>query len=47
LVDFLNLIIALHEELHIEFPERDYPRLATLNGCVRYRAALQDLRHWY
>lgn len=37
-MDFLNFIIALHKELQIEIPERDYPRLATLNGCVHYLA---------
>ena len=35
-MDFLNFIIAIHKELQIEIPERDYPKLATLNGCVRY-----------
>ena len=38
-MDFLNFVIALHEELHVEIPEADYPQLATLNGCVAYLAA--------
>ena len=37
-MDFLNFIIALHKELQIDIPERDYPKLATLNGCTRYLA---------
>lgn len=37
-MDFLNFIIGLHKELHVEIPERDYARLATLAGCVDYVA---------
>lgn len=35
-MDFLNFVIALHEQLHVDIPESDYPKLATLNGCVAY-----------
>ena len=35
-MDFLNFVIALHEELRIEIPEADYPKLASLNACVEY-----------
>jgi acyl carrier protein len=35
-MDFLNFVIALHKELRVEIPEADYPKLATLNGCVAY-----------
>jgi acyl carrier protein len=35
-MDFLNFVIALHEELHIEIPEKDYPKLSSLRGCVDY-----------
>ncbi len=38
-MDFLNFVIALHTELQIDIPERDYPKLATLHGCTRYLAA--------
>jgi len=38
-MDFLNFAIALHEELAVEIPEADYPKLATLDGCVEYLAA--------
>jgi acyl carrier protein len=35
-VDFLNFALALQEELKIRIPEADYPKLATLDGCVDY-----------
>jgi acyl carrier protein len=35
-MDFLNFVIGLHKELHVEVPERDYGRLATLAGCIDY-----------
>jgi acyl carrier protein len=35
-MDFLNFVIGLHEELHIDIPEREYGHLATLAGCVDY-----------
>ena len=42
-MDFLNFAIALHKELGVNIPEKDYPKLATLNGCVAYLAtARQD-----
>jgi acyl carrier protein len=42
-MDFLNFVIALHKDLHVEIPERDYPKLATLQGCLAYLIALQDV----
>ena len=35
-MDFLNLVTALHEETGIDIPERDYPRLASIEGFVDY-----------
>lgn len=35
-MDFLNFVIALHKEFRVEIPEKDYPQLSTLDGCVRY-----------
>lgn len=35
-MDFLNFIIALHKATGIDVPEKDYPRLETLSGCLRY-----------
>ena len=32
-MDFLNFVIALHKELHVEIPEKDYPKLATLQAA--------------
>ena len=37
--DFLNVIIGLHERTGIDVPERDYPKLTTLAGCVSYLIA--------
>jgi len=37
-MDFLNLVIALHERLKVEIPEADYPKLSTLEGAVQYLA---------
>ena len=33
-MDYLNFLIALHKELGITIPDKDYPKLATLNGGV-------------
>lgn len=35
-MDYLNLIVAIHERTGIEIPERDYPRLSTLTEAVAY-----------
>jgi len=35
-VDFVNFAVALQEQLNVEIPEQDYPRLATLKGCIAY-----------
>jgi acyl carrier protein len=35
-MDFLNFVIALHKELGVEIPERDYGQLLTLDACVNY-----------
>jgi acyl carrier protein len=35
-MDFLNFVIALHERLGVEIPERDYLKLGTIEGAVRY-----------
>lgn len=42
--DFLRLMVALHEQLHVEIPERDYRKLASLDGAVGYLAARLDGR---
>jgi acyl carrier protein len=38
-IDFLNLVVGLHEATGLEIPERDYPQLSTLEGCVAYLAS--------
>jgi acyl carrier protein len=38
-VDFLNFVIALHEETGIELPEADYPKLSSLDGAAAYLVA--------
>ena len=38
-MDFLNFIIALHEATGVDIPEKDYPQLASLNGCIEYLSA--------
>ena len=35
-MDFLNFIVALHQEFHVDLPESDYPQLGSLDGCVSY-----------
>ena len=38
-MDFLNLMIAIHDATGIDIPERDYPSLSTLRGAVGYLAS--------
>lgn len=38
-MDFLNLVIGVHKALGIDIPERDYPKLVTLDGFASYVAA--------
>ncbi len=40
-MDFLNVVVAIHERTGIEVPERDYPKLSTLDQAVGYLAAAQ------
>ncbi len=35
-MDFLNFAIGLNKELGVEVPEADYPKVASLDGCVEY-----------
>jgi acyl carrier protein len=35
-MDFLNFVIGIHEQVHVEIPEGDYPRLQTLDQVVDY-----------
>jgi len=38
-MDFLNFLIAVNEELNVDIPEADYPKLRTLNDISSYLAA--------
>jgi len=38
-MDFLNFIIGLHERTGVDIPERDYPKLTTINACIAYLTA--------
>lgn len=38
-MDFLNLLITLARELHVEIPERDYSKLQSLGSLVEYLTA--------
>jgi acyl carrier protein len=35
-MDFVNFLIAVDEQFGVETPEKDYPKLATLDKCVAY-----------
>jgi acyl carrier protein len=41
-MDFLNVVVAVHEQTGIEIPERDYAKLTTLDGAVAYLATAQQ-----
>jgi len=38
-MDWLNVLIGLHERLAVNIPESDYARLVTLNDLVAYLLA--------
>lgn len=38
-IDFLNFAEAISERTGVEVPERDFPRLSTLNGAAGYVAS--------
>jgi acyl carrier protein len=35
-MDFLNFVTGLLEETGVDIPERDYPAVLTLEGCITY-----------
>jgi acyl carrier protein len=41
-MDFLNFVVALHDTLHVEIPESDYPKVATLDRCVAHLSRLLE-----
>jgi acyl carrier protein len=38
-MDWLNVIIGMHDRFHVDIPESDYAKLTTLNAIVEYLAA--------
>lgn len=38
-MDWLNFLVALHQQLKVDIPESDYAGLVTLDDVVRYLAA--------
>jgi acyl carrier protein len=38
-MDMLNFVVGLHEALHVDIPEADYPKYATLHDCVEQLAS--------
>jgi acyl carrier protein len=38
-MDVLNLVTAVYERTGVEVPERDYPRVATIDGWIGYLTA--------
>jgi acyl carrier protein len=41
-MDFLNIVVAVHKQTGIEIPERDYPKLLTLDDAVAYLLAAEQ-----
>lgn len=35
-INFLDFVSGVHDRTGVDIPERDYPQVATLEGCVRY-----------
>lgn len=35
-MDFLRFVVGLHDTLHVDVPERDYPKIRTIDSCVAY-----------
>ncbi len=43
-MDLQNFIISLYKRFGVEIPERDYPKLVTLDGCIAYLSAALSSR---
>ena len=35
-IDFMRFLIGINENLHVDVPEADYPKVASLNGLLQY-----------
>lgn len=40
-MDLLNFMISLHKEFGVDIPERAYPQLMTIDGCVTHSSCLR------
>jgi acyl carrier protein len=38
-IDFLNVLMGIHEKTGVDIPERDYPKVQTIDDTVEYVAA--------
>jgi acyl carrier protein len=38
-MDFLNLVDELHDRTGVDIPERDYPSVSSIDGCIAYLTA--------
>ena len=38
-MDFLNVVVGLHERLGVDIPESDYPKLFSIDSAVAYLEA--------
>ena len=38
-MDFLNFVTAVHRRLGVDIPEKDYPKLITLEAAIQYLEA--------
>lgn len=38
-IDFLNVLMGIHEKTGVDIPERDYPKVQTIDDTVAYVAA--------
>ncbi|MDA8043738.1 MAG: phosphopantetheine-binding protein [Actinomycetota bacterium] len=39
-IDFLNFVAGLSKATGRDIPERDYPQMSTVEGCIAYLTAL-------
>lgn len=35
-MDWLNVLLAIHDQLHVDIPEADYGKLVTLDSLITY-----------
>ena len=44
-MDVLNFMVGLHHAFGVDIAESDYPKFATLDGCVAHLSALEASPH--